>query len=386
MYKVFNFLSATDIQFGVGAVKNVGQVCENLGIHKALVVSDPFMVKSGNVKQVTSVLDESAIEYAIYSDFEPSPSVSQVLQASQFMQTHDYDGIIGFGGGSSLDTAKAIAILHSNPLPVEQYFGIDKVPNPVCPMILIPTTSGAGSEVSNACILRNEETGVKGGICSRFIMAKVAICDPALTISCPPSLTASVGMDAYTHCIEGYVSNNANTITRLFHREAIRLISSNLRKAVANGNDIEARYNMMLGSMFAAWAMAVASLGACHAMAYAMEGKYHTAHGAANAALLPAVMKYNALGNLGLFREMAAMMGENVDGLSDRDAAFKAVESVKQLVEDIGIKSLRELGMTDEDVDAFAQSTIERQMRLLSFNPRAITKETCEAIYRDALE
>ncbi len=385
MNKVINFLSATDIRFGVGAVQQVEQACAGLGIKKVLVVSDPFMVESGNVKHVTDVLDNTGVEYSIYSEFEPSPSVSQVLQASEFMQANDYDGIIGFGGGSSLDTAKAIAVLHSNPLPVEQYFGIDKVPNPVCPMILIPTTSGAGSEVSNACILRNEKTGVKGGICSGFIMANVAICDPALTVSCPPALTAAVGMDAYTHCIEGYVSNNANTITRLLHREAIRLISSNLRKAVANGKDIEARYNMMLGSMYAAWAMAVASLGACHAMAYAMEGKYHTSHGAANAALLPSVMKFNALGNLSLFREMAELMGENVESLNDREAALKAVASVKQLVEDIGIKSIRELGMTDEDVEPFAQSTLERQTRLLNFNPRALTVETCASIYRDAL-
>ena len=385
MYRNFNFLSATDVRFGMGAVKGVGQACRDLGLNRVLVVSDPFMVSSGTVKKVTDILGAEGIDYCVYSDFEPSPPISKVLKASQFMEEQQFQGIIGFGGGSSLDTGKAIAVLHANPLPVEQYFGIDKIPNPVCPMIMIPTTAGTGSEVSNACILRNDETGVKGGICSRYLMADIAICDPELTVTCPPALTASVGMDAYAHCIEGFVSNNANVLTRTFHREAIRLISRNLRKAVANGNDLEARYNMMLGSVYAGWAMAVASLGACHAMAYALEGKYHAAHGDANAALLPAVMRYNALGNLDLFREMACLMGEPVEGLSDRDAAFRAVESVQQLVDDIGIKSVAKLGMTEDDVEEFAESTILRQTRLLGFNPRKLSKENCAAIYRDAL-
>ncbi|MCI2061954.1 MAG: iron-containing alcohol dehydrogenase [Eubacteriaceae bacterium] len=385
MNNIFNFLSATDVRFGIGAVKQVGQACRDLSVKKVLVVSDPFMVSSGNVTKVTDVLDDEGIEYSVYSDFEASPSIEQVANASDLMKENGFEGIIGFGGGSSLDTGKAIAVLNSNDMPVEQYFGIDKVPNPVCPLIMIPTTAGTGSEVSNACILRNAETGVKGGICSRFLMADIAICDPEMTVSCPPALTAAVGMDAYTHCIEGYVSNNANILTRTFHREAIKLISSNLRKAVANGNDIEARYNMMLGSTYAGWAMAVASLGACHAMAYALEGKYHAPHGAANAALLPAVMRYNALGNLSLFKEIAVLMGENVSGLNDRDAAYKAVTAVQQMVDDIDIKGVSELGMTEDDIEDFAKKTMKNQTRLLNFNPRRLTEETCAAIYRDAL-
>lgn len=381
----FNFLSATDVRFGLGAVAGVGQACRDLGVKRVLVVSDPYIVSSGTIKKVTDVLDAEAVDYAVYSDFEPSPPVSKVLSASNFMHENDFQGIIGFGGGSSLDTAKAVGVLHSNPLPVEQYFGIEKIPNPICPTIMIPTTAGTGSEVSNACILRNDATNVKSGICSRFIMANIAICDPELTVTCPPALTASVGMDAYAHCIEGFVSNNANTLTRTFHREAISLIAHNLCNAVYNGNDIEARYNMMLGAVYAGWAMAVASLGACHAMAYAIEGKYHASHGDANAALLPAVMRYNALGNLELFKKMAQLMGEPVDGLNDRDAAFAAVDSVQQLVSDIGIKNVKKLGMTEEDVEEFAQSTMSCQTRLLSFNPRKLTLEACAGIYRDAM-
>lgn len=384
MLKDFSFLSATDVRFGLGLVKTAGKACLDLRMSRVLVISDPFMVTSGAVKNVTDVLDTDRIEYSVYSDFEPSPPISKVIKAYEFMRSNNFQGVIGFGGGSSLDTAKAISLLLNNPPPIQPYFGIEKLPNPTCPTIMIPTTSGTGSEVSNACILKDDETHVKYGICSRYLMADIAICDPELTVSCPAALTASVGMDAYTHCIEGYISNNSSIMTRMFHREAISLISHNLRNAVANGNDIEARYNMMLGSMYAGWAMAVASLGACHAMAYPVEGKYHASHGDANAALLASVMRYNALGNMSRFREMAICMGENVAGLSDREAAYKAVESVELMVKDIGIKTLGQLGMSDDDVEEFASLSVANA-RLMSFNPRKVTVGACKEIYRNAL-
>lgn len=386
MLKEFNFLSATDVRFGFGVVRKTGVACRDLGLDKVLVVSDSFMVQSGNVKKVTDALDAENIKYSVFSDFEPSPKMCQVTDGYERMKGESFQGIIGFGGGSSMDTAKAIAVLSSNPEPIRQYAGIEKVPKPTCPIILIPTTAGTGSEVSNACILKDEVMNVKFGICSRYLMADIAICDPEVTASMPPALTASVGMDAYTHAIEGYISNNANVLTRTFHREAIRLISGNLRNAVANGNDMEARYNMMLGALYAGWAMAVASLGVCHAMAYALEGKYHAAHGDANASLLPAAMRYNVLGNMKLFKEMAVCMGEPVEGLSDRDAAYKAVRSVELMVKDINIKTVAQLGMTEEDIEPFAKLTLDNQTRLLGFNPRKVTEETCASIFKDALK
>ena len=379
------FLSATEVIFGAGAVKNVGAACKGLGLSRVLVVSDPFMVESGTVKVVTDVLDAEGIAYAVYSDFEPAPTVSQVKRAADYMKQEKFEGIIGFGGGSSMDTGKAIGVLYSNDCPVEDCFGINKVPKSICPTIMIPTTAGTGSEVSNACILRNDETGIKSGICSRYLMADVAIGDPELTVSCPKRLTASAGMDAYAHCIEGYVSNNANKLTRLFHAEAIKLISANLKKCVDDGSDLEARSNMLLGSLYAGWAMAVASLGACHAMAYAVEAKYHASHGDANASLLPSVMKFNAPGNAELYAEVAEYMGIDTAGMSVEEASSAAVDFVFKLSKDIGIRSVRELGMTEDDVQAFAESTIKNQTRLLSFNPKTLSVEECAGIYRDAM-
>jgi alcohol dehydrogenase class IV len=383
MVQSFSFLSATEIRFGFDTVTTVGQACRTLGLDRVLVVSDPFMVASGMVRKVTDVLAAEGIEHDVFSDFEASPAVSSVEKGARIMQERDYQGVIGFGGGSSLDTGKAIALLRNNPLPVSTYYGVEKVPAPACPMIMIPTTAGTGSEVSNACILKDDATHIKNGICSRYMIASIAIIDPALTLSMPPALTAATGMDALTHCIEGYVSNKSSEMTRFFHREALRLISRNLRNAVWNGGQ-EARYNVMLGATYAGWAMSVASLGACHAMAYPVEGKYGAAHGEANAALLPAVMRYNAVGNLEKFCEMAEAMGEQIAGLSEREAGFKAVAAVETLARDIRIKTLAELGMREGDVEAFAQISVKNE-RLMSLNPRCVDLASCMEIYRDAL-
>ncbi|TEB16398.1 1,3-propanediol dehydrogenase [Pelotomaculum sp. FP] len=383
MLEQFSFLSAQEIQFGLGVVKSVGNVCKKLKLNSVLVVSDPFMVESGSVKKVTAVLEDSGIVYSVYSDFGASPAISKVEKAYEFMLEKGYNGVIGFGGGSSLDTAKAIAILLNNPLPISQYFGVDQVPNPACPMIMIPTTAGTGSEVSDACILKDDKTHVKSGIRSKYLMANVSLVDPELTISMPPSLTAATGMDALTHCIEGYVSNASSVMTRMFHREAINLIFKNLRTAVGNGSDIDARYNVMLGAMYAGWAMAVASLGACHAMAYPIEGKYGASHGVANAALLPAVMRYNALGDMEKFRDMAIFMGENVEGLSVREAAYKAVEAVETLAKDIDIPTLSAIGVVESDLEPFAEISYNNT-RLMGLNPRKMTIEAIQKVYKDA--
>lgn len=383
MSNVFEVLSPTAIWFGLGAVKKVGDACKTLQLNSVLVVSDPFIVESGLIRNVTDVLDAEKITYHVYSDFTASPEVSKVEKAYEFMAENGYQGVIGFGGGSSLDTAKAVALLSNNKPPLAQYFGIENVPNPSSPMIMIPTTSGTGSETSNACIVKDDITHIKSGICSRHLMANIAIVDPELTISMPPQLTAATGMDALTHAIEGYISNNANTYTRFLQKEAIRLISNYLRSAVWNGKDIEARRNVMLGSTYAGWGMATASTGAAHALAYPVESKYNAAHGAVNAALLPSVMKYNAVGALEKFKDIAEAMGENVTGCTPREAAFKAVEAVERLASDLEISKLSQIGVTEEDLESFAKIAVNND-RLMGFTPRKMDIETCKNIYRDA--
>lgn len=384
MLSEFSFLSPKELLFGFGAVQKASAACKKLGLSKVLVVCDQFIVDSGIQKVLTDILGHEGISCEVFSKFDPSPTIAQVESAGTILHDTGCEGIIGFGGGSSLDTAKAISILKNNPAPISNYFGIDKIPNPGCPMIMVSTTAGTGSEVSDACILRDQNTQIKSGLRSKYLIADVAIADPNLTVSMPPRLTASTGMDALTHCIEGFVSNGASPMTRLYHREGIRLIAGSLRTAVGNGNNLDARYNVMLGSVYAGWAMSTASLGACHAMAYPIEGKYHVPHGDANASLLPAVMKYNALGNLDLFREIAIAMGEVTDGLTVREAAYKAVEAVTLLARDIGIPGIAAYGVTEADLHPFAEISA-KNARLMGYNPRKASVEAIEGIYRDAM-
>lgn len=382
--KQFKFLSPQEIQFGAGTIKTVGEACQSLKITSALLVSDPFLVSEGHIAAVTKHLERCQISYSFYSEFESSPTLSQVENAAEIMKREGHDGVIGFGGGSSLDVAKAITILNGNPGPVSKYIGIEKVPQKGCPLILIPTTAGTGSEVSDACILKDDETHIKGGIRSKCIMSDIALLDPELTVSMPSKLTASTGMDALTHAIEGYASNNASVLTRLYHLEAIRLITSSLRSAVANGNNMEARENVMLGSLYAGWAMAVSSLGACHAMAYPIEANYNAPHGDVCAALLPAVMRFNVLGDMEGFKEMAVAMGQPVAGLSLRDAAYKAVEAVELLAQDLNLATLGDIGVLAEEIAELGQTASENE-RLMSFNPRPMRAGDCAKVYQDAL-
>ena len=379
-----NIMSPTDIWFGLGAVSRVGEACKSLHVERVLIVADRYLVTSGNVRRITDVLDQEGIVYQLFSDFHPSPAVSEAEAAYNIMRENRLEGVIGFGGGSSMDTAKAIAMLQTNPLPVNQYAGMHKVPNKSAPLILIATTAGTGSEVSIGSILKDDETHVKLGIQSKNILADIAITDPELTFSMPPALTAYTGMDALTHGIEGYVSRFGNEVLRLLQREGIHLIYGSLRNAVFNGNDAESRQNVMMGSMLVGWAMASSRLGACHAMAYPVEAKHTAAHGEVNAALLPAVMRFNALGDLKRFRELAELMGEHVEGLSDREAAFRAVDAVEKLADDIGIKRLSELGVTEDELPEMAEIAVNYE-RLMVANPRKVSYEDAMEIYLKSL-
>ena len=379
-----NIMSPTDIWFGPGSAGRIAEACQELHLDRVLLVADRYLVSSGSIRVVTDRLDHAGITYHVLSEFHPSPAVSEVEAACDVMRDHQLQGVIGFGGGSSLDVAKAVAMLQTNPLPVNQYAGMYKVPRKSAPLILIATTAGTGSEVSIGSILKDDVTHVKLGIQSKHILADISIADPELTISMPPALTAYTGMDALTHGIEGYVSRFGNDVLRLLQREGIRLISGSLRTAVFNGKDIQARQNVMMGSMLVGWAMASSRLGACHAMAYPVEAKHTAAHGEVNAALLPAVMRFNALGDLPRFRELAELLGEPVEGLSDRQAAFRGVEAVETLSADIGIQRLGALGVTEDELPEMADIAVNYE-RLMVANPRKVSFEDVMQIYRDAM-
>jgi alcohol dehydrogenase class IV len=288
------------------------------------------------------------------------------------------------GGGSSIDVTKVVSILVTNGGPIDRYIGVDLVEKPGIPTIMLPTTSGTGSEVTPIAILTDTKDKLKKGIVSPYLYASVAIVDPILTISVPPKITANTGMDALVHAIESYIGKKANPFTECLSLKAIRLISENLRTAVTDCENIEARYNMSLGSLLAGIAFANAGVGAVHALAYPLGGQFHLPHGLSNTLMLRYVMEYNIVSRLDKFAKIAEAMGENIKGLSIRDAAQLALDAMVKLAEDINVPTkLRQVEIPKEAIPQLAEAGI-KVTRLLSNNPRKLSLEDIIQIYTNA--
>jgi alcohol dehydrogenase class IV len=280
-----------------------------------------------------------------------------------------------------MDTAKMTAVMARNVGSVSDYFGADRVPRPGLPNIAIPTTSGTGSEVTPAAVFVDSADGVKKGVRSDFMLPEVAIIDPVLTVGLPPALTAGTGLDALTHAIEAYTSARATLMSDMTAEQAIRLIGQHLRAACANGNDLEAREGMSMGSLLAGMALAVANVGAVHALAHVLGGSYGVPHGVANAMLLAPLMAYNRPCCVERYAHVAALLGEPVEGMSLEEASLRATEAVKRLTVDVGIpQHLREVGVPAEGLEAVAQRCLETQGRILPNNPREMGLEDARTI------
>lgn len=384
MFKVSEFFTTKRIVFGIGAIDNITTYLSEVGARNTLVVTDKFLLDNKMVNLVTDSLDTKGFKYGIFTDILPNPTQENAEDCAKVLKEGGYESIIAFGGGSSMDVAKGGAVLATNPFPLDQYVGTDKVKKTTLPIITIPTTAGTGSEVSNISILKNSKTNVKAGIVSPKILPTIAIIDPRATYTMPAKLTAATGMDALCHAIEGYSSLKGTPFTDMYYEKAIQLIAANLRTAVANGLDVEARHNMSLGATFAGIGMSIAFTGAVHAMSYGIESKYKAHHGESCAALLPSVMKVNALANPAKYKKVAELLGENIEGLSIRDAALKAAEAVETLAKDIKIPRLHDLGMTEDDIEAFSEIAYGNK-RLMDNNPWRVTFEDVVEMYRDAL-
>jgi alcohol dehydrogenase len=294
------------------------------------------------------------------------------------------DIVIGIGGGSSMDVAKAAAVVAGNKAKAVDFLGLNKVPGPGLPMIMIPTTAGTGSEVTFTAVFVRKDLKKKEGMNSHYLYPDVALLDPMLTLSLPPQPTAATGIDALCHAIESYTSINASPMSELVSLDAICLIAENLRTCVHNGNNIEAREKMLLGSLYAGLGLANAGVTAVHSLSYPLGGKFGISHGLANTMMLPAVMVYNIPAAHEKFAMIAEAMGELVDDLSLREAAYQAVEAVDSLIEDCGIYStLNDFGIKEQDFPELAKVAMT-VARPLANNPRKITVEDAIEIYEDA--
>jgi len=384
-HKVMSLRSPHLILAGLGAFERLGPEAKGMCATRTLVVTDKGVIDSGIGKKAKEILEKEGIAVEFYDRVLSDPDVACFEDCLGMAKKQKFDLIVGIGGGSSMDIASITSVLLTNLGTVYDYFGVNLVKNPGIPTILVPTTAGTGAEVTPNAILTDTKEKLKKAVVSPYILPRLAIIDPLLTVSMPPSVTSSSGIDALTHAVESYTSNNATILTDLFAREAMILIGRSLRTAVANGNNLEARYDMSIGSLYAGISLANAGVTAVHALAYPLGGTFNVAHGIANGLLLPYVMEFNVLGSIPKFAEIAQFLGEKVDHLPLLDQAYQAAKAVKAIYRDLKIpQSLTELKVPKDAIPGMAKAAIN-VTRLMANNPRAMTVQDVERIYEKAL-
>lgn len=365
---------------GAGAIKEIATEVKGRGFKKAFVCSDPDLIKFGVTKKVTDVLDNADIDYEIYSEIKPNPTIENVQTGVAAFKTSGADCIIAIGGGSSMDTAKAIGIIIKNPdfADVRSLEGVAPTTNKCVPIIAVPTTAGTAAEVTINYVITDTEKNRKMVCVDPKDIPVVAVVDPDMMSSMPKGLTAATGMDALTHAIEGYITAGAWELSDMFHLKAIEIISNSLRGAVENTP--QGREGMALGQYVAGMGFSNVGLGIVHSMAHPLGALYDTPHGVANAIILPTVMEYNAPATGEKYRNIAKAMGvDGVDGMTIDEARKAAVNAVKKLSKDVGIpENLKDI-VKPEDVDFLAQSAYDDACR--PGNPRETSVEEIKELY-----
>ena len=369
---------------GKGAINAIATEIEARGFKKAFVCSDPDLIKFGVTKKVTDILDNAAIAYEIYSNIKPNPTIENVQTGVEAFKAAGTDCIVAIGGGSSMDTAKAIGIIITNPefADVRSLEGVAPTKNPCVPIIAVPTTAGTAAEVTINYVITDVEKDRKMVCVDVHDIPVVAVVDPDMMASMPKGLTAATGMDALTHAIEGYITKGAWELSDMFHIKAIEIIARSLRGAVENTD--EGREGMALGQYVAGMGFSNVGLGIVHSMAHPLGALYDTPHGVANAIILPTVMEYNAPATGEKYRDIAKAMGvDGVDAMSLEDARKAAIDAVKQLSADVGIPAdLKEI-VKAEDIPFLAQSAFDDACR--PGNPRDTSVEEITALYNSLM-
>jgi alcohol dehydrogenase class IV len=400
MRTTWTFHSAGQLVFGRNAAARLGEIAGRLGARRALVVTDPILLKAGMLEAIHAPLSEAGVAVEVFAGGEPEPSLRAAAAAFAAAREFRPDAVIGLGGGSNMDLAKITAVLLAHGGKALDYAGDDKIPGPIKPLLCVPTTAGTGSEVSAATVLTDTDNQMKVGILSNYLRPAAAVVDPLLTLSCPPKVTADSGIDALTHAIEAYTAvDNADfplppgersvyqgrhPFGDMLAAKAIGLIGANLRRAFRDGSDLEAREGMALGATLAGMAFSNVGVAVVHALEYPVGGATHCSHGAGNGLLLPYVMRYNAPARQAAFARVAVLLGEDVSGLGEVEAAERAIAAVERLRTDIGIPTrLRELGVKEAQLRPFAEKAFAVK-RILRVNPRTPTVDDLEGILRAA--
>ncbi len=384
----FDMFVAGRIRFGCGAVSEVGEVAKKTGGKRALLVTDPVLAEMKTAERIEKLLKNAGIQTWVFSEVEPEPSVETTDAAAELAREKSCDLVVGLGGGSSMDVAKAVGVLVTNEGSAARYQGLGLVEKAGVPKIMIPTTAGTGSEVTFTSVLIRKSDGFKGGINDEKLFPDYSILDPELTVTMPPGVTAATGMDALIHALEAYVGRQASPFSDMFAEEALVRIGRWIRVAVKNGRDIEARSEMMLAALYGGIALANAGVGACHALSYPLGAVYGVGHGVGNALLIPYVARYNCQAAPERYAAAAELLGYAQD---ESDPLFERAELcadvLEELVFDLELPATLEdldVGITPESLEGLAEKAMAVS-RPMENNPREMTTEDCVNIYKEAM-
>lgn len=400
MRTFWNFASAGSLLFGCNSLQQIGPWLTQRGLKRVFLVTDAPLQSAGIVASVATALQATNIAFEIFAEGKPEPDVALAARAYACARTFQPEAILGLGGGSNMDLAKFTGLLLTHGGAPSDYFGHERVPGPILPVVCIPTTAGTGSEVSHSTVLTDTENHVKVSTLSRHLRPALALVDPLLTLTCPKKATADSGIDALTHAIEAFTAvpydrldappsepfpySGRSPMGDVLAAEAIRLVGLHLKTCVLNPSDRAAREGMALAATLAGLAFSNCAVAVVHALEYPIGAAVHVSHGAGNGLLLPYVMRYNLPSNPGQFSRIAALLGVSTQGLGDTAAGEAGIAAVEQLRAAIGIPNrLREIGVRPEQLPGFAAKSFEIK-RLMRLNPRPPTEADLLAILNDA--
>ncbi|MFW6385645.1 MAG: iron-containing alcohol dehydrogenase [Candidatus Hadarchaeota archaeon] len=380
----FTFHTPTKIKFGNGKIRDLPDELKEIGSETHLIVTDKGIKETGILEEIKEILSESGTKFEVFSKIEPNPKDKTIEEGVKFAEEKPIGSVTGLGGGSSLDAAKLISMLLKNEGKIHEFIGVNKVKNRALPLITVPTTAGTGSEVTFSAVFTDTRKALhsKETVRSDLLCPDTAIVDPELTISMGPKLTAATGFDALTHAIESYTAKNAQPITDQLSLKTIDIISNNIVRAVKNGEDINSRRNMSLGSLMAGISFFNSDVTAVHCLSEALGGFYDVPHGVANAVLLPFVMEYNLPSRPNRFAKISEKLNVTSRKLSTKEKAEKSVNKVKKLSDEVDLPKLRELGIKRKDFEEI--SKIAEANISVKSNPRPIKAEDFKEILEEA--
>ena len=382
---MYTILTPPQIEMGSGSLTSLKEIIASYGTGRVLIVTDKGIRQAGILDRVIKAAGKNTRDFDIFDRVLPNPDIASMEACGRVVASGKYALVIGLGGGSPMDVAKAASVLPANGGKISPLLGRGMIKKPGVPLCLIPTTSGTGSEATQAIVVDDPESGTKKAIWDRHVIPQVVIVDSDLTIGMPASLTADTGLDALVHGIEAYTARTTNPVAQAYARECIQLIARHLPRAVKDGSNLEARSGMSLAATLGGLAISNGGLGAIHGLAYPLDTVKHIPHGRTVAIMAPWVVDFNRVDNEETYARIARFLGKDVDNLDSRAASQKAVSGIINLMESVGVSPyLTEHGIQSTEVDDLAKEAFRVSQRLLPSNPRNMTEEDAVGIYRAA--